>query len=260
MNAALAALAVVTVAGAVIAVSAREPRSAILGLVLSGVAASFVEAPPPGAAAAARPVAILLAGYLLWVSVRDRPSTRGSLLGGRVEGVAAAAGGVAGAAAAGVAGMTAFGAGLALVVLAVGPIVVGRDALRLALGLLVAVLAAGLVRAALGGPPTAAEQLIVAGLTVAVAAVGALVAARTIRSRGDLALDEGRLPSVHRLPALAVAPIASGRDPVVSLGSDPAEPEAETEAEAEPEAEAGSAQPSGPIRPHGFGRRSLPSR
>jgi len=256
VNPALAALAVVTVAGAVIAVSAREPRSAILGLVVSGVAAPFVEAPLPGVAAAARPVAILLAGFLLWVAVRDRPSTRGSLLGARVEGVAAAAGGVVGAAAAGVAGTTAFGAGFALVVLAVGAIVVGRDALRLALGLLVAVLAAGLVRAALGGPPTAAEQLVVAALTVAVAAVGALVAARTIRSRGDLALDEGRLPAARQLPALAMTPSASGRDSVVSLGSDPAE----LEAEAEPEAEAESPHPSGPIRPHGFGRRSLPPR
>ncbi len=142
MNPALAGVALAVVVGAVIAGSARNARTAIFGLVITMVGvpllADPVAAPLP---LAARLVAAVLAGYLLWIATRGpRVRTGGSLVGWPTEtflAIAAATVGYGshglGAPAAGPA--LAAAAGFALAALAVLPVVTGRDILRIGLGL-----------------------------------------------------------------------------------------------------------------------------
>lgn len=198
MNITLAALAVAVVACGVIAVSAREARVAVLGLVLCAVMAPLIGTALPGPLVlAARLVAAILAGYLLWVAVRRQPTTRGSLLGWPVEALAAAAAAVAGFGAAGFAGPAggpreAEAVAFALAYLALAPLVVGRDVLRLGIGLVLVVLAASVGRVALAGSPSELEQLVLSAVTVAVAGAAATIAIQTVRlSAGlDVAIDE----------------------------------------------------------------------
>src|SRR5690606_39064001 len=91
VNPALTAVAIVAVAGAVVAVSAREGRVAVLGLVLALVVSPLVALPVPDVLSLAiRMVAGVLAAYLLWAVLRG-PSRRtaGSRLGWPVEAVVA---------------------------------------------------------------------------------------------------------------------------------------------------------------------------
>jgi hypothetical protein len=69
MSPGLAALAVAVVAGGIIAVSSREARVAVLGLILAGVTAPLIGDPlPDPLALASRVIAMVLGGYLLWVA------------------------------------------------------------------------------------------------------------------------------------------------------------------------------------------------
>ncbi|HKG57005.1 MAG TPA: hypothetical protein VKA85_07145 [Candidatus Limnocylindrales bacterium] len=210
MNPGLAALALAVVAGGVIAVSAREARVAVTGLTVSGITAPLIADPFPGPLPlAARLVGSILAGYLLWVAVRHEPSTRGSRLGWPVEALGAAAAGVAGYGAAGFAGPAtgpaeALGAAFALGYLALGPLVVGTDTLRLGVGLMLVVLAGSVARIALAGSPPELEQLVLAGLTVAVAGAAGAVAAAAVR-RGGLAATSASLPEATEPEAAAEA-------------------------------------------------------
>lgn len=179
MNPALLALAGAVAVAAVVAVSARDGRLTIIGLVAALALGPLVAEPlPDPLALAARIVAATLAGVLLRVALRGAPVTRGSRLGWPAE--------IAGAAAAFAAGVAshsfvggdagpgaAAGAGFALLALAIGPLADARDVLRLGTGLLLLVGGADLVRVALGGPPSALEELVVA---IAVAVVGGCVA------------------------------------------------------------------------------------
>ena len=211
----LAALAVAVVAGGVIAVSAHEARAAVLGLTISGVTAPLLADPPPSTLPlAARLLAAILAGYLLWISVRERPVTRGSRLGWPVEAMLAAAAAVAGLGAAGFAGPAggppeAEAAAFALGALAIGPILRTADVFRLAIGLLLAVLGAGVGRVALAGTPVPLDHLVIAGLTIVLAAaVGAIArteariaGAQTAAVRGMVGLN----PPLQR-PLVGVEP------------------------------------------------------
>jgi hypothetical protein len=178
----LAALAVAVVAGGVIAVSAHEARAAILGLTIAGVTAPLLADPPPAPLPlAARLLAAILAGYLLWISVRERPLTRGSRLGWPVEAALAAAAAVAGLGAAGFAGPAggppeAEATAFALGALAIGPILRATDVFRLAIGLLLAVLGASVGRVALAGTPVPIDHLVMAGLTIILAAAVGTIA------------------------------------------------------------------------------------
>ena len=75
MNPILAVVAVAVVAGAVIAVSAREARIVVLALaatlILSPLLADPIAAP---VGLAARLIGSILAVYLLWIAIRDRLS------------------------------------------------------------------------------------------------------------------------------------------------------------------------------------------
>lgn len=216
MTPVLLALAAVTVAGAVVAVSAREPRFAVLGALIALLGAAFVADPLPGSVAlAARLTGTVLAGYLVWVSLRGVPvPTTGSRLGwpgAAAIAVAAVATGWLAAAAvsavlvatpaeatpAGAAGGLADGslvahaamaAAFALAALAAGPVLVAGDVLRLGLGLLIAVGAADLVRASLAGRTDDVAELAV-GVAIALGGAGvAAVTRRSLRLHHDLAL------------------------------------------------------------------------
>lgn len=215
MNPALAGVALAVVLGAVVATSARDARTAVLGVIVALIGASFVTDPlPESLALAARLVGATLGGYLLWIvgrgsDTRAEPRTEGSRLGWPTEILVAAAAGAVGfgshglgAPAAGPA--VAQAVGFALAALSVAPILNGRDVLRIGIGLNLLVTGSVLVRTGLGGTPEALEQLLVAGL---LAVLGGVVAAIAAASREDgtpgfdLALGPGerarRAPDAH---------------------------------------------------------------
>jgi hypothetical protein len=189
VNPALAGVALAVVLGALMAGSARTARTAILGLVVTMVSAPVLADPLPGSLGlAARLVAAILAGYLLWVATRGpRLRTGGSLVGWPTDAFLAAAAAVVGygshglgAPAAGPA--LASAAGFALAALAIVPIATGRDVLRVGIGLGLLIAGALLVRTGVGGTPDALEELLTAGL---VATLGGAVAILAIAARTD---------------------------------------------------------------------------
>lgn len=189
MNPALAGVAIAVIVGAVMAGSARNARTAVLGLVVTMVGAPLVADPPAAPLGlAARLVGAVLAGYLLWVAARDiRLRTGGSLVGWPTEAFLAIAGAVVGYGSHGL-GAPAAGppiasaAGFALAALSVLPVVNGRDVMRIGLGLGLLLGGALLVRTGLGGTPDALEELLTAGL---VAALGGAVAVLAAAARSD---------------------------------------------------------------------------
>jgi hypothetical protein len=189
VNPALAGVALAVVVGAVLAGSARNARTAILGLVVTMVGAPLLADPiaaPLGLAA--RLVGALLAGYLLWIAARgERVRTAGSRVAWPTDAFLAMGAAVVGygshglgAPAAGPA--LAAAAGFALAALAVLPVVTGRDIMRIGIGLVLLLGGALLVRTSLGGTPDELEQLITAGL---VATLGGAVAILAATARRD---------------------------------------------------------------------------
>lgn len=189
MNPALAGVALAILVGAIVASSARNARTAILGLVVTMVGVPLLADPPAEPLAlAGRLVAAVLAGYLLWVAARGiRSGTGGSLVGWPTEAFVAIAGAAVGygshglgAPAAGPA--LASAVGFALAALSVLPVVNGRDVLRIGLGLGLLLSGALLLRTSLGGTPGELEQLLTAGL---VATLGGAVAILAVAARTD---------------------------------------------------------------------------
>lgn len=195
MNPLLAGVALAVIAGSVAAASTRDARTAILALAVTLVLSPLVADPlasPIGLAA--RLVGAVLASYLLWIAVRGgstvggaRAETDGSRIGWPAEALVAGAAAVTGFAAHGL-GAPALGpamasaAGFAVAAVAVVPIITGRDAIRLGVGLMLLIDAALLVRAALGGTPGDLEQLLTAGL---IAALGGALATATIAAHAE---------------------------------------------------------------------------
>jgi len=195
VNPTLAGVALAVVLGAVVATSARNARAAVLGLVLALVGASFVADPlPDSLGLGARLIGTVLAGYLLWVASRGGDArTGGSRLGWPAELLVAGAAAAAGygshiSSDLGDGPAVALATGFALVALAVGPIINGRDALRTGIGLLLLIGGAILVRSGLAGHPAALEQLVIACL---VAALGGAVAtlAASARLEGETGFE-----------------------------------------------------------------------
>ncbi|MFL5674461.1 MAG: hypothetical protein ACJ779_05615 [Chloroflexota bacterium] len=189
MNPALAGVALAVVVGAVVAGSARNARTAIFGLVVVMVGVPVLADPlPEPLALAARLVAAVLAGYLLWVAARGhRVRTGGSLVGWPTDAFVAVGAAVVGLGSHGL-GAPAAGpdlaaaAGFALAALAVLPVVTGRDILRVGIGLVLLLSGALLIRTQLGGTPEALEQLVTAGV---VAALGGAIAILGVAARSD---------------------------------------------------------------------------
>ena len=199
-------------------------------LALAGSA--YVADPLPGPVGLGiRLAGSLLAGYLVWISLRRAPASVPGVaiswpgaaavavvaflagwLGADALGSALAAGsgegpglGVAGAALASgsLVARAALGAALALAAVAAGPVLAARDALRLGLGLLLLLAAATLVRNALMGSASEVVELGLAVLTsLAGAAVGAIVGA-SLRITSDLVLHSPLLreTAVRHRPA-----------------------------------------------------------
>jgi hypothetical protein len=237
MTLALVILAAVVAAGGVTAVSAREPRFAALGTVVALVGSAYVADPVPSILAlAVRLVGAVLAGYLLWVALRRAPAptsgwrlgwpgataiaivafaagwlaadslgaalaTSGSAAGGAAGSVEGGTAAVAPALAAGsLVGRAAIAAAFALVALLAAPVLVTRDVLRMGLGLLLLVAAAGLLLAGLTAGIDPAIELGLAVLTAAGGAAVAIVSSASLRVHGDLAIREpgGREAPVRR--------------------------------------------------------------
>ena len=216
MNPALVAVAAITVGGGILAVCARDVRATLLGLLLVLLGAPLIADPWPGPLAIlARIAATLLAVRLIAIGLRGDAVTSGSRIGWPADLLLAAAAAVVGfgshgLGAAGLGPAEAQAAGFALVVLAVAPLVTGRDALRVAVGALLLLVAASLIRAGLDRAPSDAEQLVEAALTIAIGgAVAAIMTAA--RAAGGLEFaDAGgptfaglggtgrRLPDAHR--------------------------------------------------------------
>jgi hypothetical protein len=227
MNAVLVATALTVVAGAIVAVSSRDGRVALAGLAVVLVASPLLADPVPAPLPLlARILGALLAIELLWIAVRvTGGGTRGSLVGWPVEALVAAAGAVAGVLVSSAVAGSAFtssaagpapaavGAAFALGALAIVPLVVGRDALRLAVGAALLVAAAIALQAGFLGAPTAFDQLVAAGAIVAVGTAGAALIANAYEARGDLSLTgPARAPAPRK--SLHAPPQGSPRAPV----------------------------------------------
>jgi hypothetical protein len=200
----LAGLTATVIAGAVVAVSAREARAALLALLVVLLAAPLLADPLPGPLPlAARIAAAFLAARLIAIAIRglDRP-TAGSRVGWPVEALAAIAGAVVGIGTHGlgapaVGPVAASAAGFAAGVLAAAPIVTSRDTYRLGIGAMLLLSAGLLVRTGLGGTPSELEQLVTAGLIAGLGGAVAVIVRGARDATGDLAvLDETGAPTV----------------------------------------------------------------
>jgi hypothetical protein len=198
MDALWVAVAILVAAAAALAVASRVPRQAALGLLVVLVGAPFLGDPSAPVPLLSRIVGGVLAVYLLWIALRDAPArTRGSLVGWPAEGLTALVAFVAGwQLAASLATLSvepttladgpslavrgAAGAAAALGVLAVTPVLLSRDVLRLGIGLLLLLTSVDLARRAVGVADSPLGEI---ALAIATAVVGAAVAWTTGRAR-----------------------------------------------------------------------------
>jgi len=217
MSPGLTALAVAVVAGGVIAVATRDARSTIIATTLVAVGSPILAGTlllP--LALAARLVSALLAAYLLWVAVRGQPATAGSPIGWPAEALVACAAGVAGfagamAASGALAGPPeATAAGIALLVAAAAPLFVGRDALRMTIGALLAAQGASLIGAGFAGAPASMDQLALAVLVATLGAVGAALIVRAREGSGGLELGARRPFGARATQSPGTAPGPAG--------------------------------------------------
>ncbi len=214
MNPALAGVALAVIVGAIVAVSARDARTAVLGLAVTMVAAPAIADPITATSGlAARVVAAILAVYLLWIAVRSGEApTGGSRLGWAAEAALAAAAAIVGydqhgLGATGLGPPVAQAAGFALAALAVAPLITGRDVLRIGIGLLLLMQGALLVGVGLDGTPTALEQIVTAGLIVGLGgAIAVLSTAARLDGPDGFSLTAEARPSI-RPPADRQSPL-----------------------------------------------------
>ncbi|MEA2675822.1 MAG: hypothetical protein QOI92_3014 [Chloroflexota bacterium] len=198
MTIALVAVILAIGAGAVVAVSTREPAAAAIGLAVALVGSALVADPFPSAAIlGVRIVAGLLAATLVRSAVGGSES-QPSPLGWPAEAMLATAGAVAGigvalalealAGASGLAGgpdsgsealtfmALATGAGTSLLVLGAASSIHGRPGMRRAIGLVLVTQAVLLIRVGIAGPAIDLEEIARAALLVATAATGTALA------------------------------------------------------------------------------------
>lgn len=207
MNPALAGVALAVVIGALVAGSARNARTAILGLVVVLLFGPFLADPsaaPIGVAA--RIVGATLSGYLLWIAARGGGVwTGGSTLGWPADLLIASAAAAVGYGSHGLGApplgpAIAQATGFALAALSIAPLANGRDVLRVGTGLLLLTSGAILVRTALGGTPEALEQVVIGGLF---ATLGGAVAVLAVSARAqgvDFTLAADRADRARRAP------------------------------------------------------------
>jgi hypothetical protein len=235
VNVVLAIFAGVAVAGAVLAVSSREVRATVLGVLVVFLAAPLVASPwPDPPAILARVAAALLAARLLTIGLRGEEATVGTRIGWPTEALAGVAGAVIGYGSHGL-GATALGpaeaqaAGFGLMAVAIAPMFTGRDVLRLGVGSVLLVMGAVLVRVALDAPPGDGEQLVISLLTIGLGGALGVIAAAA-RAAGGLELANvqpgrrgPRPPDAHRAgqpsPAAEASPAPAATAPPPSSPS-----------------------------------------
>jgi hypothetical protein len=191
-----AAAAVAVVLGAVLGAGAGSARIATLGLAVVLLFSPFVADPLPGTVAlGTRLVGGTLAAYLLLVTARRATAPVGSPLGSMTLLAAAGAAAVAGLQPSAL-GLprtgpdVAVAAGLACLVVALPAVLAARDAFRLGAGLVIALTGILLVRAAIAGSPSGAEEV---AITFAIATLGgaiAILGSMTSAAGGTLSLDD----------------------------------------------------------------------
>ena len=202
MNPALVALAAVTIGGAVLAVAARDVRAVALGILVVLLGGPLVADPwPDPLSILVRTAATLLAARLVSIGLRGATATAGTRIGWPAEALVAGAAAVAGfgshgLGAAGLGPAEAQAVGFALVALAVAPLAAGRDALRIAIGAVLLLVGGVAIRTALDAPPTQAEALIDALLTIALGGAIAVLATAGRRA-GGLSFTDGRQPAAR---------------------------------------------------------------
>lgn len=213
MSLGLVAIGLAVGAGAVLAVSARDGRVAVLGLALALVGTPLVVATPPMVLPlAARLAAAILAVYLLWIALRPATGrTLGSRLGWPVESLAALAAAVVGWAGAGLGGellgaRESVAAAFALGILAIGPLLLRDDPLQVGIGLALGLCAAELLRAGLAGAPSPFEHLVLSGLFVALGGAVGLLTGATLRANGSLDLAVHPAGGAHPVEPATGAP------------------------------------------------------
>jgi hypothetical protein len=231
VNVALAVIAGVAVAGAVLAVSARDVRATVLGVLVVLLATPLVASPWPGPLAIlARVAAALLAARLLTIGLRGEDVTGGTRIGWPAEALAATAAAVVGFGSHGL-GATGLGPaeaqamGFALVALAITPLITGRDVLRLGVGSVLLVMGAIQIRIGLDTPPGDGEQLVLSLLTIGLGVAVAVIAAAARAAGG---LDVANLPTERRGPrspdAHRETPPSPGRPPRTGRTAGPLRP------------------------------------
>lgn len=220
MNPALAALAALTIGGAVLAVSARDVRSAVVGLLVVLVGAPLIADPwPTPLSILVRIAAALLATRFLVIALRGDLSGVGTRIGWPTELLIGAAAGLVGygthgLGAVGLGPAEAQAAGFGLAALAIAPLITGRDVLRIGIGAVLLLVAASLVRAGLDAPPSDAEQLVGALLTIGLGGAVAVISTAGRSAGGLTAVDPNarergrRAPDAHRMSAADRAPDA----------------------------------------------------
>jgi hypothetical protein len=172
--------AVAVVLGGVAAVTARDGRIVVLGLMLAAVAASLVASPLPSSlAVTARILGAMLAAYLLWAAAGSGAvDSAGSATGLMAEAAVAAAAFAIGLTVTPVDPLAgpaeAQAAGLSLIALAVVPLA-GRDVFRMGVGVTLLTLGSSLVVGAWSGPTPPLEQLAMAALLVGIAGATSLL-------------------------------------------------------------------------------------
>jgi hypothetical protein len=214
----LVALAAGATAGAVVALAARDGRIAVLGATVALILSPLVAEPSPEPPLlAVRVLGGLLAGYLLWAGLRDSSAaTRGPAFGAAALGLAAVTGFIAGAAGHGlqatpIGPAAAEAAGTAIIVIALIPVIRAREAFRLALGVLLLLLGATLLRVGLAGSPDPLETFATAAALALVAGAGMAVAGLVYGDVGDFEFRAPEPEPVRRRPTdeahrLAAAP------------------------------------------------------
>lgn len=214
MNPLVAGVALAVVAGAVVAVSSRDGRAAILGLTVVLVASPLVADPlPEPLALAGRLAGSILGAYVLWIAVRVRPEagllpapTGGSRLGWPAEVLLAGAAAIVGFAshglgAPGAGPALASAAGIAVATVALLPATTGRDLLRVGMGLVLLADAALLLRTGLTGTSGPLEHLLGGTLIAALgASLGAVALAGRMDGNGGFALASEARPRARREP------------------------------------------------------------
>jgi hypothetical protein len=187
--------AVAAVIGGIVAVTGRDSRLVAAGLFLAMVAAPLVSSPEPTYTALVfRGLGALLAAYLLWAATRNGSiSSEGSAIGVPAEIVAAAAAFCVGWYVVPVkplAGpLAAQAAGIALVVLALGPLA-GRNILRGGVAIAVIALGISLLMEAWTASASSLDQIVTTAVMVGiVGATGLLISPTDVDLADDVETD-----------------------------------------------------------------------